>query len=90
MIRHRKRFFIVAAIVVLGLIVIQSTMLVGPRRQITIAVAGTPGQSVVALFDVDGKRHDESKQLPTTFSFRARHVLFTGPEVLSKVVFLKR
>ena len=77
MTRRRKRFFVMAVVVVLGLIVIQSTMFVRPRRQITIEVFGTPGQSVVASFDVDGKRHDESKQLPTTFSFRARHVSFT-------------
>ena len=75
--RHRKRFLIVAVAIFLGLIAIQLTMFVRPRREITIEVGGTPGHSVVASFDVDGTRHEESKELPTNFSFQARRVSFS-------------
>lgn len=75
--RRRKRFLIVVAVILLGLIAIQSTMFVRPRREIRIDVDGAPGQSVVASFVVDGKRHKESKELPANFTFQARDVSFT-------------
>ena len=77
MTRRRKRFLIVAVIIFFGLIAIQSTMFVRPRREIRIEVVGTPGQSIAASFEVDGKRHEESRQLPTNFSFQARDISFT-------------
>ncbi|MCH7686315.1 MAG: hypothetical protein IH899_06500 [Planctomycetes bacterium] len=66
-----------AVAIFLGLIAIQSTMFVRPRRQLTIEVGRTLGPSVVASLDVDGTRHEESIKLPTTFSFHARHVSFS-------------
>ncbi len=75
---HRsKRFLIVAVAVILGLIAIQATQFVRPRREITIEVGGTPGQSVVASFDIDGTRHEEFRKLPTNFSFQASHISFS-------------
>lgn len=73
---RRKRFCMVSAVVLLTLIAIQTTTFVRPPRKITIGVDGTPGQSVVASFDVDGTRHKESKELPANFTFHARDVSF--------------
>ncbi len=75
--RRRKRFLIVAVAIVLALIAIQATQFVRPRRDITIDVDGTPGHSIIASIDVDGKRHEESRKLPTKFSFQASHVSFS-------------
>ena len=77
MTQRRKRFCILTAVIVLGLIAIQSTAFVRPLREISVSVDGTPGQSVVASFDVDGKRHEEKRELPTTFKYEARKVTFT-------------
>ncbi|MCH7689069.1 MAG: hypothetical protein IH899_20740 [Planctomycetes bacterium] len=66
-----------AVAIVLALIAIQATQFVRPRRDITIDVGGTPGHSIIASIDVDGKRHEESRTLPTKFSFQARYVSFS-------------
>ena len=57
MTRRLKLSFVAAAVIVLILIAIQLTMFVRPRREIRIEVDGTPGNSVIASFDVDGMRH---------------------------------
>jgi len=67
---------VTVVVIILGLIAIQSTMFVGPHREINIEVDGSPGQPVVASFDVDGKRHKESRALPTDFSFEASNISF--------------
>ena len=52
--RRRKRFLIVAVVIVLALLAIQATQFVRLRRDITIDVGGTPGHSIIASIDVDG------------------------------------
>ena len=65
MTRRRKRLLIAAVIIFLGFIAIQSTVFVRPPREIKIELVGMPGQSIGASFEIDGKRHEESRQLPT-------------------------
>ena len=77
MTRRRKRILLVTAAIVVGLVAIQATQFIRPSREITIAVLGTPGHSIEASFSVDGERHDETRQLPTKFSFQARDVSFS-------------